>query len=495
MEILTSTRTPAQIRHSPCTILAVAGRQRSPDYKELDAMVEGQLSAALQQGQFRGECGQHMLITFPRQKHQALIVVGLGRLAKLNRMGFIKAARAAAAALVKYDPKTALCCFPEVPRWNNQEAWTIRCLALELQNAAYQYSKTLSKKPKRRLQGCTLLVDKKRLQDAQHAVRHAHAIHAGVSLTRELGNLPPNLCTPADLASHARALGRRSKRVQVKVLEERSMERLGMGAFLAVSQGSDNPGKLVCLHYRGGRAREKPIALVGKGITFDTGGISIKPSPAMDEMKFDMCGAATVLGVMQACINLRLPINLIGLLACAENMPGGHATRPGDVVKTMSGKTVEILNTDAEGRLVLCDALSYAARHKPKIIIDVATLTGACVVALGHEASGVMGNNQPLINQLLQAGEKSGDRAWQLPMWEEYQPQLDSNFADLANIGGRWGGTITAACFLSHFVRDYHWAHLDVAGTAWHSGGKKKGATGRPVPLLIEFLLTQLAAA
>ena len=494
MKILLSTRSLNQIRQSACTLIAVAGKQRSPIYRQLDELCQGQLSVALQQARFQAKRDQHILITLPEQTHQAIIVVGLGRLSTLSRMDFIKAARNAATSLLKYDPRTALCCFPAIPRWDSKEAWSLRCLAVELQNAAYRYSKTLSKTPRRQLQSCTLLIDKKQLPRAQHAVHQAQAIHSGMSLTRELGNLPANLCTPADLAQRARALGRRSKQLQVRVLEEASIARLGMGAFVAVSQGSANTGRLICLHYKGGKAREQPIALVGKGITFDTGGISIKPSAAMDEMKFDMCGAATVLGVMSACIQLRLPINLVGLLACAENMPGGGATRPGDVVKTMSGQTVEILNTDAEGRLVLCDALTYASRYKPKIIIDIATLTGACVVALGHEASGIMGNKQALIDQLLKAGEKIGDRAWQLPLWEEYQSQLDSNFADIANIGGRWGGTITAACFLSRFVRAYDWAHLDIAGTAWHSGGKKKGATGRPVPLLIEFLLAQTAA-
>ena len=495
MNILTSKRPIGQIRRSPCTILAVAGRQRSPIYRELDTICQGQISSALRQARFKGECGDHLLIALPERIHQTILVVGLGKLSALSRMAYIKAMRVAAAELIRYDPRTALFCLPSIPRWKNQETWVFRCLALELQNTAYHYSKTLSKKPKRQLKNCTLMVNADQLESASLAVSQAQAIHSGMSLTRELGNLPPNMCTPADLAGQARALGRRSKQTQVRILEEKGIARLGMGAFLAVSQGSANPGRLICLHYKGGQAREKPIALVGKGITFDTGGISIKPSAAMDEMKFDMCGAATVLGVMSACIDLRLPINVVGVLACAENMPGGGAARPGDVVKTMSGQTVEILNTDAEGRLVLCDTLTYAARYKPKTIIDIATLTGACVVALGHEASGVMGNDQALVDKLLKAGQKTGDRAWQLPLWEEYQSQLDSNFADIANIGGRWAGAITAGCFLARFSKEHSWAHLDIAGTAWHSGGKKKGATGRPVPLLVEFLLSQLDAA
>ena len=312
-----------------------------------------------------------------------------------------------------------------------------------------------------------------------------------MSFARELGNLPGNICTPAYLAAAARKLARRSTKLSVRVLEEKAMERLNMGAFLSVSKGSANPGKLVCLEYKGGKARQAPVALVGKGITFDTGGISIKPSATMDEMKFDMCGAASVLGTLAACVKLRLPLNVVGVLACAENMPGGSASKPGDVVKTMSGQTVEILNTDAEGRLVLCDALTYAARYKPACVIDIATLTGACVVALGQEACGLMSNTQSLADALLKAGAACGDRSWQLPLWDEYQSQLDSNFADIANIGGRWGGTITAACFLSRFTEKYEWAHLDIAGTAWLTG-RDKGATGRPVPLLFEFLLQRV---
>ncbi|HEY6610498.1 MAG TPA: leucyl aminopeptidase, partial [Pseudomonas sp.] len=279
------------------------------------------------------------------------------------------------------------------------------------------------------------------------------------------------------------------KNLEVEVLNEKKLKELGMGAFLAVAQGSEQPPRLIVLNYQGGKKDAQPQVLVGKGITFDTGGISLKPGLGMDEMKYDMCGAASVLGTFRALVELQLPINVVGLLACAENMPSGGATRPGDIVTTMSGQTVEILNTDAEGRLVLCDTLTYAERFKPQAVIDVATLTGACIVALGSHTSGLLGNNDALIKQILKAGEHAGDRAWQLPLFDEYQEQLDSPFADIANIGGPKAGTITAACFLSRFAKQFHWAHLDIAGTAWISGGKDKGATGRPVPLLTQYLL------
>jgi leucyl aminopeptidase len=310
-----------------------------------------------------------------------------------------------------------------------------------------------------------------------------------MAFTKDLGNMPPNLCHPSFLAEEAKVLGKTYKNLKVDILDEKKLKELGMGAFLAVAQGSDQPPRMIVLNYQGGKKTEKPYALVGKGITFDTGGISIKPASGMDEMKYDMCGAASVFGTLKAVLEMQLPINLVCVLACAENMPSGGATRPGDIVTSMSGQTVEILNTDAEGRLVLCDALTYTERFKPQAVIDIATLTGACIVALGSNVSGLMGNNDELVQQILGAGLSADDRAWQLPLYDEYQEQLDSPFADIANIGGPKAGTITAGCFLSRFTKNYHWAHLDIAGTAWISGGKDKGATGRPVPMLTQYLL------
>jgi leucyl aminopeptidase len=316
---------------------------------------------------------------------------------------------------------------------------------------------------------------------------NGQALAAGVSLAKDLGNLPPNVCTPSYLAEQALALGK-THQFKVEVLERDALKKLGMGSFLGVAQGSEEPPKFIIMQHLKGKKEQKPVVLVGKGITFDTGGISLKPGSDMDEMKYDMCGAASVIGTFKAIAAMNLPLNVIGVIPTCENMPDGRATRPGDVLTSMSGLTIEVLNTDAEGRLILCDALTYVERFEPSAVIDVATLTGACVIALGHHASGLFSNNDALAAELLQAGEVALDRAWHMPMWEDYQSLLDSNFADMANIGGRAAGSITAACFLARFAKKYDWAHLDVAGTAWKSG-KEKGGTGRPVPLLTEFLV------
>jgi leucyl aminopeptidase len=321
------------------------------------------------------------------------------------------------------------------------------------------------------------------------ALRLAEATWTGMALARDLGNTPPNVCNPVWLEGQAKDMARGDKRLKVTVLGPEQMKKLGMGAFLAVAQGSSNPGRLIAMEYQGGKAGAKPVVLVGKGITFDTGGISLKPGAGMDEMKYDMCGAASVFGVMRAALELDLKINLVGVVAAAENMPGGKASRPGDIVTTMAGKTVEILNTDAEGRLVLCDAITWARRYKPRVMIDIATLTGACVVALGSHPHGLFSNHQPLADELLACGVAGNDRGWQMPLWDEYQEMLDSPFADMANIGNApRAGSITAACFLARYAEDLHWAHLDIAGTAWHGGGPAKGATGRPVALLMQYL-------
>jgi leucyl aminopeptidase len=306
-------------------------------------------------------------------------------------------------------------------------------------------------------------------------------------LAKDLGNLPPNVCTPAYLAEQAQAIAQ-THGLGCEVLERADMEALGMGALLAVAQGSVQPPKLIVLTHRGGAAEAAPVVLIGKGITFDTGGISLKPAAEMDEMKFDMSGAGSVLGAVRALAGMKAPVNVIGVIPTCENMPGGHATKPGDIVTTMSGQTVEILNTDAEGRLLLCDAMTYAERFKPDVVVDIATLTGACVVALGHVASGLFSNDQKLADEVREAADDAWDRVWQLPLWEDYQEQLRSNFADFANVGGRPGGAITAASFLARFTRNLRWAHLDVAGTAWRSG-REKGSTGRPVPLLVRYVL------
>jgi leucyl aminopeptidase len=369
-------------------------------------------------------------------------------------------------------------------------AWKAQTLLQAISHAAYQFSRYKSKPaPAHQLKRVRIQAPAKNRQGVQRAITLGNALDSGMALTKDLGNEPPNVCTPLYLLAEARKMGRNPK-VKVSHLDEKKMLAMGMGAFMAVSQGSDNPGRMIIINYTGGPKNQAPIALVGKGITFDTGGISLKPPPTMDEMKYDMGGAAAVLGATKAAIEAKLPINLLTIVAAAENMPSGGATRPGDIVTTSSGKTVEILNTDAEGRLVLCDALTHAQTFKPRTIIDVATLTGACIMALGSHASGLFANDDALADDLLDAGQDTGDRNWRLPLWDDYQAGLSSNFADMANIGGRGGGSVTAACFLSRFVDDTPWAHLDIAGSAFYPGANK-GSSGRPVPMLFKYLVNQ----
>ena len=445
---------------------------------------------------FKNEAGTNLLVRLPSGCKVRRILIAGGADGQIGETAFRKIVRAAAKdlrELAEAGGGSVLWALSGTRVRGRDPYWRTFVAAYELALALYRFDVHKSKKPKPPLSDIQFQADARSEAALAKAVREGQALQEGLELARNLGNQPPNLCNPAHLLKEARKLGRHPK-ATVSSLNEKRMAELGMGAFLSVSQGSAAEGRMILIHYRGGPATETPIALIGKGITFDTGGISIKPSQAMDEMKFDMCGAASVLGAARSAMAAELPINLVAILAAAENMPGGRASRPGDIVKTHSGKTVEILNTDAEGRLVLCDALSYAKRYKPKAVIDVATLTGACVIALGHHASGLYANQDPLAEALLQAGEWTGDRAWRLPLWQEYQSSLDSNFADMANISGRaaGAGSITAACFLARFAEQLQWAHLDVAGTAWHSG-KAKGATGRPVALLFKYLLDAAA--
>jgi leucyl aminopeptidase len=370
-------------------------------------------------------------------------------------------------------------------------AWLLRQLGMLAETGGYRYSRTLSKpEPAPRLARLAVGLDTKPPRALSVAFSEGGAIGRGMNLARELGNTPANICTPTHLAEQARALARRHTRLRCRVLDEKQMLALGMHSLLSVTAGTREPARLIVLEYRGGTKDERPYALVGKGITFDSGGISLKPGAGMDEMKFDMCGAASVLGTMQALAETAPAMNVVAVVAACENMPSGSATRPGDVVKSMAGITIEILNTDAEGRLILCDALTYVKRFKPRSIVDIATLTGACVVALGKHATGLFSNDDALAAELLAAGNEAHDRAWQMPVWDDYQEQLKSNFADVANIGGPNAGSVTAACFLSRFTTGEKWAHLDIAGTAWEQGAAK-GATGRPVGLLLRYLLSK----
>jgi leucyl aminopeptidase len=369
--------------------------------------------------------------------------------------------------------------------------WKTQKIIESFEAGLYSFTKMKGKPPVKTdpIESVDLLLDdKSELETVLSAIAVGNALTAGISSAKTLGNLPGNICTPTYLANQAKQLAKDYSSITTKVIEEKEIAKLGMGAFMSVTRGSVQPGKLIVITHKGGKAKEAPHVLVGKGITFDTGGISLKPGGGMHEMIWDMCGAASVFGTMVAIAEQGLAMNVIGVIAAAENMPSGDASRPGDIVKTMSGQTVEILNTDAEGRLVLCDALTYIDQFNPKTVIDVATLTGACVIALGSHASAMYANDEGVAADLTKAGEDSLDRVWRMPLWEDYQVQINSAFADMANIGGREAGSITAACFLARFTKKYRWAHLDVAGSAFKGSGPSKGSTGRPVSLLFEYL-------
>ena len=451
----------------------------------------GHIAKVLRHGDLSGRAGTTLLLhSVPGIAAERVLLVGLGDPGEFNGPAFREAIRTAATALRALGAKDATLAFADVKVVGRTLPWNVRHAITGLRDAFYRFDtlKTQKKAPPPALAAVTLaVIGAPVTMQAEGAMKEAVATADGIDLAKTLGNMPPNLCTPTYLAEQARKLAREFK-LGYEVLEQRDMEKLGMGALLAVSRGSRQPPKLIVLKYMGGPKKQKPIVYVGKGITFDTGGISLKPGSEMDEMKYDMSGAGSVLGTMRALAGMRAPLNAIALIPTCENMPDGNATRPGDIVTTMSGQTVEILNTDAEGRLILCDALTYAERFDPDVVIDIATLTGACVIALGHVASGLFSNDAKLSGEINAAGDDAWDRVWPMPLWEDYQEQLRSNFADMANIGGRPAGSITAACYLARFTKKLRWAHLDVAGTAWKSG-REKGSTGRPVPLLTRLAL------
>ncbi len=462
----------------------------------IDQAAQGLIGRLLKQGDFTGKAGSTLVVRHPEGlKAARLVLVGLGNANELTHKGWAQANRAGIQAVLSTNAADAVNSLAGIPLNDLPAVAAVRQSVVLAGECTYRFDafKTTPKATPVKLKSVTLLLAEKANKATLDAVAQGAAIVDGMNLTRDLGNLPGNICTPTYLANEAKKLAK-TFGLKCLILEKAAMEKLGMHSLLAVAKGSHQPPKFIVLEYNGGKKTEKPVVLVGKGITFDTGGISLKPAAEMDEMKYDMCGAASVLGTLRAVAGMKLPINLVVIVPTTENMPGGSATRPGDIVSSMSGQTIEILNTDAEGRLILCDALTYAERFKPAAVVDVATLTGACVVALGQVATGLLGNNDPLIDELRNAGTATMDRAWQLPLWDDYQDLLKSPFADMANIGGRWGGTITAACFLSRFTKSYSWAHLDIAGTAWVQG-KDKGATGRPVPLLTRFLMQRAGKA
>ncbi|MBS9436230.1 leucyl aminopeptidase [Photorhabdus noenieputensis] len=500
MEFSVKSGSPEKQR-SACIIVGVfEPRRLSSIAEQLDKISDGYISALLRRGELEGKVGQSLLLHHvPNVLSERILLIGCGKERELDERQYKQIIQKTINTLNETGSMEAVCFLTELHVKGRNNYWKVRQAVETAKESLYVFNQLKSNKNelRRPLRKMVFNVPTRReLTSGERAIQHGLAIAAGIKAAKDLGNMPPNICNAAYLASQARQLAdSANSHITTKVIGEEQMKELGMNAYLAVGQGSQNESLMSVMEYKGSPDKKaKPIILVGKGLTFDSGGISIKSAGGMDEMKYDMCGAATVYGVMRVVSELQLPLNVIGVMAGCENMPGGRAYRPGDILTTLSGQTVEVLNTDAEGRLVLCDALTYVERFDPELVIDIATLTGACITALGNHYSGLLSNHNPLAHELLNASEQSGDRAWRLPMTDEFLEQIDSNFADLANTGGSGGGAITAACFLSRFATKYHWAHLDIAGTAWRSG-KAKGATGRPVALLSQFLLNRAGSA
>jgi leucyl aminopeptidase len=482
-------------RRTDCVVVGVAeGGELGTAATAFDRALGGRIARVLRQGDFAGRIGDTLLVPDLGAGPAArVLLVGLGTRKAWSRRAYRRAALAASQALIKSGAREATFLISAEPVPEVDVYFRARFIGEAVSQARYRIPdlKSGRKPAASRLARVRIRVaERGELAQAKRGLAHGEGLAAGASFTRDLANLPANICTPSYLGTMAKRLAREHRALRTRVLGHADLKRLGMGSFLSVTRGSDEPPRLIVVEYRGGTPGMAPVALVGKGVTFDSGGISLKDPPGMDEMKFDMSGAASVLGTLKALAVIGVPINAVAIVAACENMPSGRATKPGDIVTSMSGQTIEILNTDAEGRLILCDALTYSRRYKPALVIDVATLTGACVVALGQHMSAVMSNDDALAEGLLAAGRRAADPCWRLPLGEEYQEQLKSNFADFANVAGRDGGAITAACFLWQFTDGLKWAHLDIAGTAYLTGANK-GSTGRPVPLLVEFLLSR----
>lgn len=476
-----------------CLIIPVAQRKNlSAILKDIDSSSNKTLSSLLKSGDIKTTTASCTLVPISGLSHaKRILFVGTGK--NTDILGFRQCINAISSQLSKAPIKNACLLFSafDIQDFNGNnisDEQLVQQASHLIESNLYRFDTTLSKKAnKPALKKITFLSDNIN-NSIKFATKTGNATGFGANIARHLGNLPANICTPSYLATQAQDLATTHVNLSTKILSETQMKKLKMGSLLSVTEGTTEPAKFIIMDYKGGKPSEKPTVLVGKGVTFDSGGISLKPGAKMDEMKYDMCGAASVFGTMNAVAKLGLKSNVIGVVAAVENMPAGNATKPGDVITSMSGQTIEVLNTDAEGRLVLCDALTYVERFEPKAVIDIATLTGACVVALGEHASGLYSNDEKLSQQLNGAGNYTYDRAWPMPLWEEYNQQLRSNFADIGNIGGPGGGSVTAACFLSRFTKKYRWAHLDIAGSAWISGGNK-GATGRPVSLLTQYII------
>lgn len=495
MEYLVKSGSPEKQRVG-CVVVGVFDRRKlTQQARALDFAADGLLSSILRRGDLDGKLGDTAVIhNVEELLCDRVLLVGCGKEREFNDRAFEKACSAAIKQLAALGGVDASFYLTEQNvRGRDDFAWQVKSALLTVEDSLYRFDDCRGKgfeEPKLKLTRLVFQVPRRSdLRAAERGVTEGQATAAGVNRAKDLGNMPANICTPTYLAECAEELGNAKSKLTTRVLGEDEMEKLGMGALLGVSRGSRQPAKLIVMEYNGGAKNEKPIVLVGKGVTFDSGGISIKPGEAMDEMKYDMGGAASVFGAVEASADMGLQQNVVGVVAAVENLPDGDAYRPGDILTSMSGQTIEIINTDAEGRLALADALSYVEQnYDPDAVIDMATLTGAALVALGSQAAALYGNNSPLRRALRDAGDVVGDRAWPMPVWEEYQEQLDSNFADMANAGGKLAGSITAACFLHRFARKLRWAHLDIAGVAWKSG-TEKGATGRPVGLLTQYLI------
>ena len=488
-ELLSSRRVRTQ-----CAVMGVY--EQSPlsgASATLDEALKGRLSRIIKQGDFTGRLGDTLLLPDLEGPIERVLLVGMGTRTTRSGRSYRRAVQAAAQALLKCSATDALMTLACDDYADIDVYYRARYTAEILLQSHYRIPNLNSARPPKAPALTHLRVLAATPADRapmQRGLQHGAGIAAGAGLSKDLANLPANVCTPTYLGQIAKGLAKTHRRIRTRVLAQPELKRLKMGSFLSVTRGSAEPARLIVVEYRGGKPGAAPIALVGKGVTFDTGGISLKDPGAMDEMKFDMTGAASVLGTLKALAVVNAPINAVAIIAACENMPGSRATNPGDIVTSMAGLTIEVLNTDAEGRLILCDALTYSRRFKPAVVIDVATLTGACVIALGAHRSGLMSNDDALADDLLAAGQRASDPCWRMPLGEEYQEQLKSNFADLANIGGREAGAVTAACFLWKFVDGLKWAHLDIAGSAW-VGGANKGSTGRPVALLVDYLLSR----
>jgi leucyl aminopeptidase len=496
MEFTIKSGSPEKQR-SACVVVGVFdNRKLSLSAELIDRASNGYVSEIIRRGDMEGKLGATLLLHNVRGTlADRVLLVGLGKERDFRDKEFRAAVRAAVKLLNETGSYEAVVYLTEEKVKRREVGWRVEHAVVVAMEAVYRFEEMKSQptEVRRPLRKLTLSVPQRSdLAAGEKAAARGLAIAHGMELARDLGNLPANVCTPTYLGERAHALAREFPDLKVQVLERAEIESLGMGSFLSVTSGSDQPPRFIVMEYMNSPRKARPFVLVGKGVTFDTGGISLKPAPDMDHMKFDMCGAASVFGTLRAMLELKPPLSIVGLVPACENLPSGRATKPGDIVKSMSGQTIEILNTDAEGRLILADALTYAERYEPEAVVDVATLTGAMVIALGHVACGVFSNNDTLQRALIAAGDEAYDRGWPLPLWDDYQEGLASNFADFANIAGRAGGSITAACFLSKFARKYDWAHLDIAGIAYREG-KEKGATGRPVPLLANWLLAQEA--